>query len=52
MLPPLNYRRGFQRGYFVLSLVWVTVIFFLIFSDNFKPWAEIKLSDWQVVSSK
>jgi len=48
----MNYRRGFQRVYIVVSIMWVTVMFFAIFSDSFKPWPAIKVSEWDVVSVK
>jgi hypothetical protein len=34
----MNYRRGFQRVYAALTVVWITVIMFVVLADFWQPW--------------
>lgn len=38
MLTPMNYRRGFQRVYAVLTVVWAAAMLFAVLSDVWQPW--------------
>jgi hypothetical protein len=53
----MSYRKGLQRVYFVLTVMWVTIIFVAVFLGQWKPWNYIQSGDpyaefggWQVVS--
>src|ERR1035437_4538673 len=38
----MNYRRGLQRVYVVLTVAWIAVVFFTIITDRWEPWSHLK----------
>jgi hypothetical protein len=47
----MNYRRGFQRAYAALTVVWIAAMSFAIFYGDWKPWFALRSSGpWQIES--
>jgi hypothetical protein len=37
----MNYRRGFQRVYAVLTVVWIAIVLFTVISGRWEPWLRL-----------
>ena len=45
MIAPMNYRRGLQRLYAVLTVAWIALVLFTVLPGRWRPW--LAFSQWQ-----